>query len=161
MVNKKHTGLLIGIIFSIVSFLLTFTFVVPIYTTLPGSFLEQGLSSIFPTQPFPIIGMLTISILSILFILVILLSLQRAKVQANKGKTASTVDIILMMLIIYCLVHPLAFYLHLGIALDFHLDAQYLFNAVYIFPFSSLSFVIIGFLMDYYWNMRLFRYKSA
>lgn len=146
--KKKHTGLWIGTIFSLVSLALTFTFIIPIWSVLLGSFVEQAFSALFPYAVFAEIGKLTILLLSILLLSVVFLVFKAITLKVKKGIIIRTSFIGLVMLATYVVVHPLGFYLYLGLVLDFQLDAQYLFDAVYSFPFSSLFFILFGFVLD-------------
>lgn len=145
---KNNIGLCIGILFSIISFALTFTFAIPMWSIFGGVLIEQILSSLFPSMVFATIGTITSVLLGLLLISLLYAVYRAIKVKSSSGERLLPSYVIKMMLIAYLLVHPLGFYLFLGIALDFHLDAQYLFGAVYSFPFSSLFFIVFGFLMD-------------
>ena len=151
MKNGKNLGLKIGAICSIVSFLFTFTIAIPMFSVFPSLFLEQAISNILPNLPSNYSGIATILVLSVLFLVALLFTLKRVKKSAQENRKLKGSEIIIMMLIFYLIVHNLGYYIFLGLN-NFPVDAL---NAIYsaiTFPFSSLSFILLGFLIDWYWK---------
>ncbi len=151
MKNSKNFGLTIGAIFSIVSFLFTFTIAIPMFSVFPSEFLNQGISAIFPNLPHSSVGMITISILLIIFLVALVFTLKKAKKSAEEKRKLKASEIIIIMLVFYLIVHNLGYYILLGIA-NFPIDALNTLMGVVSFPFSSVSFVLIGLLIDWYWK---------
>lgn len=151
MKNSKNLGLKIGAIFSIVSFLFTFTIAIPMFSVFPGAFLEDALYSILPDQPHHYYGIATILILVVLFLVALLFTLKRVKKSAQENRKLKRSEIIIIMLIFYLIVHNLGYYIFMGMN-NFPLDALNTLMGVITFPFSSLSFILLGLLIDWYWG---------
>lgn len=149
MRTDKNLGFKIGGIFSLVSFLFAFTLVIPMYTIFPSVILDQAINTISPTITSLGSGMITILILVILLLLALIFTLKRVEKSINKDRKHKTTEIIILMFIFYFIVHNLGYYLFLGIN-SFPIDALNMIYAAITFPFSSLSFVIIGFMIDWY-----------
>ncbi|MNK00650.1 hypothetical protein D3C87_184390 [compost metagenome] len=151
MVEKsKNLGLKIGAVFTVISFLLTFTLAIPLASIIPALFIEQKLSDIFSNLTYPKIGLMMIFLLSLLFLLILVLVFGNVKRRAKQKMSLHAGNLMLTMCVFYLIVHSLGYYLFWGIYLHFKTDAQLAFNSVYSFPFSSLSFLLIGFLLDWY-----------
>lgn len=149
MKDNKHLGFIIGGIFSLISILLTFTFVIPMFSVFLGFYLQELISKVFSNITYEDSGKITTVVLLIVFCLALFFAFRRANFRENKSKK---IELIVIMLIIFLIVHPLGFYLYWGFYLNFKSDAQIIFDAVVSFPFSSLSFVFIGILLDYYYK---------
>lgn len=148
MKNKKHPGLFIGTIFSLLSILLTFTLVVPMFSVLPGFFIQDFLSKVFPYLVYENNGMLVLIALLVIFSLAMHLALRRKNLWKDKVPKNRRIEIGIIMLVFYFIVHPLGFYLFWGFCLNFKSDAQIIFDSVFSFPISSLSFLLIGYCLD-------------
>ncbi len=154
MYNYKATK--IGAIFTAVCLLLTLTFVVPVFSIIPGAFIESMVKLFVDNNPYSNVGMLSTILLGIIFIatlVVVLIKIKRASnridpTSAEKEVSISTKGIILIMLLFYLIVHPLGFYLYWWSALDFRSDGQLIMEAIRTYPISSLSFIVIGYLID-------------
>lgn len=146
-INKDNNGTKIGLIFTFISFLLTFTFVVPMLSMIPGAAIESVLSAYIENEPYSNVG--KASIITFLIFLVASLSfiLYKVRVQ-SKVEHISNTFVVGVLLIEYFVVHPLAFYIYWAVELDFRSDGQLIFASTASFPFSSLSFVFIGLLID-------------
>ena len=68
-IAKSKGGVTIGALFTVVSFLLTWTFIVPIISVLPGMLFESIAERLVDTEPYSNVGKTTILLLSILFLL--------------------------------------------------------------------------------------------
>lgn len=150
MKSKKHTALKIGAIFSGISLLLTLTFFVPMYCILPAYFLDVFVTDVFSLSN-KTGGKVTTLILGILFLSALYIAMRIVKIRAEKGEEMTKKEIIVIMLIIFAIVHPLGYYLLLW-ATNFPIDALVAMMSIFSFPVTSLSFVVIGFLMDWYWK---------
>lgn len=151
MKNNKNSGLRIGIIFSIVSFLLTFTMFVPMFSVFPAELFGQAVSSAFGSLTHRLSGFITTLILAAIFALVLVLILKRVKKKARRNKKLKTQEIIVSMLIFYVVVHNLGYYIFLALN-NFPIDALNTLLGIISFPFTSLLFIPFGFLMDWSWK---------
>ena len=145
---KNYNGLLIGTIFTIVSLLLTMTFIVPMISVLPGIFFETLSSALISNDPYSNVGKLTILLLSITLVLTLVLFFINIKRTTAKNGTVSKGRIVLLMTICYFIAHSLFFYIYWGLELGFRNDGQLIFGAVKSFPISSFTFIFIGLLID-------------
>lgn len=150
MKSNKHLGLKIGAIFSLVSILLTFTLAVPMFSVLPGFFLEQGLFQFLPSWSSEDLAILVIAILFLFALLALYFSFKWIKGKVLKNQNLKSLEIVIIMIGFYFIIHPLGFYIFWGLYLDFENDAQLIFNSVMSFPFSSITFILLGFLLDRY-----------
>ena len=155
MKNNKHLGFVIGGIFSLISILLTFTFAVPMLSVLPGFFLQDLISDLFPNLTYEESGKVTTAVLLIVFCLAIFFAFRRVNTWKDKTAKNRKIELVIIMLIVYLLVHPLGFYTYWALYLNFKSDAQIIFDSLVSFPFSSLSFVLIGPLVDYYYTTNI------
>jgi hypothetical protein len=155
--KNNHLGLKIGIIFSLISFALTFTFLIPIFSVIPGSLIELISSYFVDKNSYSNVGKLTILILSGILILYLTIVLALIKNIAKKKSELKKSEIILMMFIFYFIVHPLGFYIYWAMFLNFANDGQLIFGAVTSFPYSSITFIILGIIMDFTWKQEFSR----
>jgi hypothetical protein len=142
-INSNYNGTVIGAIFTVASILLTFTFIVPIISVIPAAYIESLVASIVDNEPYSNVGKATLNTflgLLIVFVLIVLIKSRRNRM--------SNVNIILIMIIAYFIVHSLGFYMYWGVSLNYRSDGQLIFAAVDSFPLSSFGFVFIGFLID-------------
>jgi hypothetical protein len=146
--NNVNNGIIIGAIFSLCSFLLTFTFIIPVFSVVPGAFFELLSSSIVSNDPYSNVGKLTILFLAVALVVIIKLSLFRVEKWTLEHQFLTKKKVISLMMVFYFVVHPLGFYIYWALCLNFRSDGQLIFAAVYSFPVSSLSFVVFGFLLD-------------
>ncbi|MGV6861376.1 MAG: hypothetical protein ACWA41_06365 [Putridiphycobacter sp.] len=148
-INSKYNGTILGGIFTVGSFLLTFTFFVPILSILPGVLVEYIVSKLINNSPYSNVGKWTIIILFAILLMTIIFIFNEIR-----KKQLSNKDIISIMVLEYFIFHSLGFYLYWAIALNFKGDGQLVFGAISSFPLSSLGFVMLGVLID------LFKVKS-
>lgn len=142
-IDQRYNGIAIGAIFMLASLLFTFTLVVPMLSVIPGAFLESIMASIVDNEPYSNVGKATILVLSSMLIIsmIFVLVISRQMVFRNS-------HIIAIMSFEYFILHPLGFYIYWASFLDFRNDGQLIFGAVSSFPMSSLSFVVLGLLID-------------
>lgn len=152
MKSKKNIALKIGAIFSIVSLLLTATFFVPMFSIFPAYFLEMFITDAFSLSH-KTGGIATTLIFGILFLIILFFAMRIAKTRAERGEELTKKEIIIVMLITFFIVHPLGYYVLLWTG-NFPVDALNSIMSLFSFPVTSLSFVVIGFLMDRYWKKR-------
>ena len=106
MKNNKHLGFVIGGIFSLISILLTFTFAVPMLSVLPGFFLQDLISDLFPNLTYEESGKVTTAVLLIVFCLAIFFAFRRVNTWKDKTAKNRKIELVIIMLIVYLLVHP-------------------------------------------------------
>lgn len=153
MKNGKNLGLKVGAIFSVVSFLFTFTIAIPMISVFPSELLGQGISLIFSSSSFKTIGITTLSFLAVLLIALLMFTFKKVKKSAEENRKLKISEIVIIMVIFYLVVHNLGYYIVLA-ANNFPIDALNTIMSVISFPFSSLSFVLLGFLMDWNWKKK-------
>ncbi|GAE65413.1 hypothetical protein H3Z85_04465 [Chryseobacterium indologenes] len=151
-IKNRNSGLKIGATFSLLSFLLTFTYLVPVFTVIPGSIIELIAENFVNKNPYSNVGKVTILIFVLILIIFLLLVLTGIKNMANKGIHLTWVEVVIEMLIFYFIIHPLGFYIYWGLFLDFRSDGQLIFSAITSFPYSSIGFIIFGILIDQVWK---------
>ena len=140
-INTRNLGFKIGLIYCILSFLLTFTFLIPIFSVMPGSLVELFASYFVKNDPYDNVGKATITIFLIILVVFLFLVLYGIRNIASKGVYLKSPEIILFMSIFYFIIHPLGFYLYWAFFLNFRGDGQLIFGAVTSFPDSSISFI--------------------
>ncbi len=141
--NKEYNGTIIGGIFTVVSLVLTITFVVPIFSVIPGSLIEAIMSSIVHNEPYSNVGKATILTLALILTFSLLIILyQSRKTEFSNG------HIVGVMFFEYFIIHALGFYIYWATSLNFRSDGQLIFGAVKSFPASSWGFLGIGLLID-------------
>lgn len=158
--NSKFTGFKVGIIFTVCSFILTFTFIIPIFSVLPGVIFETISSNLVSNEPYSNVGKLTILLLSIITFGYIIFSIFYIKKLIAVNQIITEEKIATVMFIFYLFVHPFGFYIYWGYVMDFRGDGQLIFAAISSFPFSSLSFVFFGLLIDWTKNTSLNRFNK-
>lgn len=146
----KSKEIYIGAIFTIVSFISTFSIVVPMYTVMPAALIEQAASNSFPFLTAAKTGITMILLLFSLLVMALIVTFYRIKKLSKVHQRQSTIEIIGFMLTFWLFAHSLGFYLFWGVVQNFSIDALYLISSVYSFPFSSFFFIFVGFLMYKY-----------
>ncbi|MFT3950093.1 MAG: hypothetical protein QM763_24220 [Agriterribacter sp.] len=145
----KINGLIIGVIFTLISLMCIWTYIIPMISIIPGMFFESVaefvLSDIHSKQT----GKVTILLLAVALIIIIVLSLLYINIRISKYRSITWRNIIVIMMICYFIVHPLGFYIYWGVKLNFRGDGQLISAAVDSFPITSFSFIIlIGLIID-------------
>jgi phosphatidylglycerophosphate synthase len=143
-IGERYKATIIGSIFSATSFILTFTYIIPILSvSVLGALVESMMSLFINDDPYSNIGKATIAFLVVFLALII----TRMLLESRKNKLSNSI-IILFMIVTYLIIHPLGFYIYWAISMNFKSDGQLIFGAVSSFPFSSLSFIALGLLID-------------
>ncbi|MBD8082613.1 hypothetical protein [Chryseobacterium caseinilyticum] len=153
--KRKYFAFKIGIIFTIVSLLLSLTFVVPIFSVLPATAVEILASGLVDKNPYSNVGKLAIFILVTILLLFFFVIFKVIKNEAKRHSDKSGFEILFIMSIFYFIIHPLGFYFYWGVFLNFESDGQLIFSAVDSFPYSSLSFMVLGLFIDKIWERNL------
>ncbi|PIF47179.1 hypothetical protein CLU96_4228 [Chryseobacterium sp. 52] len=143
--SKKHLSTKVGALCSAISLVMTLTGFIPVLTIVPVAFLAELLVSMFGDQRE---GMKAFILLAVIFLTAVLVMFTAVKNLTQKGLTITKKEILMIMFIFYWIVHPLGFYIYWAAFTNFSNDGQIILGAIFSFPFSSLSFVAIGFLMD-------------
>lgn len=145
--NKTYNGTLIGAIYTIISFALSFTILIPVFSIIPGAKIESIIASIIKYDSYSIVGKATTWTLFILFIasMAIISFIIR---KTTKTNNLSNEAVFVVMAMQYFIIHALGFYLYWGIVLDYRSDGQIAFASVSSFPISSFGFIIIGLIID-------------
>ena len=142
-INQKLNGIVIGGIFTLISLILTLTFIVPFLTLLPATFLEYIVSIFVNNKPYSNVGKVTTFILfSMITISFIIIIVKSRKIQFRNK------DIVVIMLVEYFLMHSFGFYIYWGSSLNYRSDGQLIFGVLESFPFSSFGFIALGILID-------------
>lgn len=147
LTNHK-SGITIGALFTIVSLVLTATFIVPIISVVPGVVFETIAAKLVDNNPYSNVGFLTILLISIVFVVTLLVCLFWIRRSTLKSGQVERAHVVFVFIVMYFLVHSLGFYIYWGLALDFRSDGQLIFSAVISHPFSSFAFLLIGILID-------------
>lgn len=142
-INQQYNGTIIGSIFTVCSLVLTCTYIIPIATVFPGIYIEALMSSIVDNDPYSNVGKATIIVLIGILTISLVIILRKSR-RVHPGN----VQIILIMIIEFFILHILGFYIYWAVSLDFRNDGQLIFAAISSFPFSSFGFVIVGSLVD-------------
>lgn len=145
--DSKYSGTTVAIIFSLVSFLLTFTFIIPMISIIPVGAFVEFISRIFSSGHKA--GQITIVLLLLLTVAFLLLTIWYIKKKLTEHKKISNEKIVVLMMIFYFIVHPLGFYIYWGVNMNFRPDGQIIFLAFDTFPYSSLLFFPFGLLIDW------------
>ena len=143
-INKDFNGTIIGLIFTIISLLLTFTYIIPIITIIPATLIENIMTHFISNEPYSNIGKATIITLFLIF----LISLIIIRFKVKRKIDLPNLYVVAIMIIEFFIVHSLGFYLYWANTLNYSSDGQLLLAAVDSFPKSSLSFVFIGVFID-------------
>lgn len=142
-IQPELNGTTIGGICTLISCLLTFTFVIPILTILPGAQIKGIMMSLVDNEPYSNVGKATLLTLSIIFLIsLVFIVYQSRKTVFTDG------HIILIMMLEYFIIHNLGLYFYWGTKLSFRSDGQLAFAAINSFPISSLGFLLLGILID-------------
>ncbi|GGK82782.1 hypothetical protein ACD591_11435 [Rufibacter glacialis] len=142
-INKRYSGTIIGGIFTLVSLLLTKTYIVPVVSVIPGVFIKSLLKLVIDNEPYSNVGIATIITLAILVCLPLAIFLKKGRTQeATNGLIAG------ILVIEYFLIHTLGFYIYWASRFNFRSDGQLIFGAVSSFPASSFGLLAVGLIID-------------
>ena len=142
-INQQYNATIIGGIFTLISLLLTLTFIVPILSVIPGAFIESIMSSIVDNEPYSNVGKATILTLVIILVLSLIVILFKSRKTEFKNG-----HIFGIMVFEYFIIHALGLYIYWATSLNFRSDGQLIFGAVTSFPVSSFGFLGLGVLID-------------
>jgi hypothetical protein len=146
--DSAYKGLIVGAAFSLGSYLSIFSFIIPIFSIMPGAFIEGIAKNLVDNHPYDNVGNATISILWLLLGTSLALFLFIIYLRSSKSQNISWKMLILMMCAEYFIIHALGFYIYWKQFLNFRGDGQLIFAAVDSFRYSSIGFLIAGALMD-------------
>lgn len=141
---KGNSGIEIGIKAALLNLGATTTVIIPIISVLPGALIESIIANLIGKEPYFTVGLSTLGIFLIIFIISFLLI-----IKVVKGRKVSNLRVIVILLIEFFIIHPLAFYLYWGIAYNFKSDGQLILLALFTFPFSGLGFIGLGAAIDF------------
>lgn len=142
-ITSDYNGTIIGIIFTIISLLLTLTYIIPIISVLPGTKIESLMALIIDNDPYSTVVKSTIMVLILLMIAPLLIILLKTK--KNQFTNALIISI---MSFEYFIIHSIGFYIYWATSLNYKTDGQLIFAAVESFPVSSFGFIGIGIIVD-------------
>jgi DMSO/TMAO reductase YedYZ heme-binding membrane subunit len=157
-IAKHNSGFIIGAISTGISISLTATYIVPIISVSFGVIFETIAAGIVSNDPYSNVGLLTIKLLSVIFLFTLILCILSVINMAEKFGYITQRRIIGIMAIMFFIIHSLGFYIYWGVALHFESDGQLMFGALISFPISSFTFVLIGLLIDFAKNRALKKY---
>jgi len=135
---SNTNGTIIGLIFTLLSWVLTWTFIVPIVSVMPGLFILDSIFSFQDTNG----GQESLN--SLLIILGVFLSFVLVR---TRMVVFNNYHISFIMVIAYFIFHTLGFYVYWQ-SLGYRGDGQLIFGAVKSFPYSSFGFLFFGILID-------------
>lgn len=142
-INQQYNGTIIGGLLTLISLLLTITFIIPIISILPGAFIELIMSEIVDNEPYSNVGKATIVVLAaILTISVAAILIKSLTTEFSNGQ------IFIIMIFEYFIIHSLGFYIYWATELNFRSDGQLIFAAIKSYPMSSFAFLGVGLLID-------------
>lgn len=144
--QKNNNATRIGVLFTKASILSMVTIVLPMVAILPGTLLESIASLLIDNEPYSNVGWLTITLLSSIFLSVIILSSISVANQTRKYGVISQRRIIFILSIVYFIVHPLGLYIFWGIRLNFRSDGQLIFLVFFYLSRDKSLFYIDGLL---------------
>lgn len=148
MINN-YTATVIGFIFSVSSWLATWTFIIPFLTVLPLSLiLENGFSNTHYGNDYNIIGPLILKTIWILFLFIVIISYALWVIRIIRGKPVSKLSFSLFLTLQLFIVHPLFFYIDTSQNWNRASDGQFILGVTETFPKSSLVFIFFGILLD-------------
>lgn len=144
---------LLGFIFGMISFLMTFTVVVPIgllYLAIP---IEYIASKVFEGSWF-LIGISTSSVFTLIFLLTSYYFFKKLSSNRNSNPKKWKETLIFFFFSINLIIHPLFFYLSFAPTWSGLSDGQAIINLFKTFPVSSLSMILIGLIIDHYFQLQ-------
>lgn len=151
MIAKKTildnlTVSIIGLLFTFVCLISTFTFIIPILTLVFPGILEMIFSLIFGDSSFQKIGISVIITLLCVFLLSTYFFLQRINKRPEKLK----IETIYYFVCQIFLLPPICFYFSASRNWESAGDGQFFFGIFEVFPKSCLSFLVLGIIIDLY-----------
>ena len=145
----QHTATWIGLIFTAVSFVATWSFIIPLLTLMPfGLTLELVFTDIFGNDPYSTVGNATLFSLLVLVLLTCFVYYRYLIRSSESGVAFSKSRFILFLLLQMFLVHPLGFDIYGSLDWSRASDGQYILALYTTFPISSFAFLLFGFIAD-------------
>ncbi len=146
---KIFQATIIGLAFTITSYLISFTLIIPIFIFLPLSlFLEWFYSGFFEKTPYDSIGISILLTLFILFLLITLLYIIYLIKSKKNNQPFIYGFLIGYFFLITPIIHPLYFYYDISDYWDRINDGQVLLGVSETFKTSSLGYFFLGALFD-------------
>ena len=121
---------------------MTFTYLVPIVSILPGAFIETIVASFIGDTPYSVVGQWTLNTFIIFYIISVVLFLITAR-----KKIITNGQIVIFLLFEFFIIHNIGFYLDWSSS-GFRSDGQLLFGVINTFPYSSIGFFGLGIAID-------------
>jgi hypothetical protein len=147
--KNKYSGTIIGLIFSLSSWVATWTFIIPFITVLPLSlFLEGTFKNGAHDRSYYEIGPSILKTMWFIFIISVALYYIVTILKVIRGRPVTKLSFILFLTGQLFIVHPLLFYIDTSQDWDRASDGQFIFGITQTFPTSSFAFVIFGILLD-------------
>lgn len=143
--KKENHASLVGLIFTVVSFISTFTFIVPMLIVFPVVTIFE---SILGPASYERIGTTAIIFLSVIVLSALLgffFYIFRLKQQGNEISISSFIIILVGLSFI---LHPLGFFLYVSTNWQMANDGQFIFAIFRPFAYTSIAYVIIGLITD-------------
>lgn len=144
--KQKYLVTSIGLIFSIVGIVSTFTIIIPIITIFFAAILEMFYQFVIGTKPYKYIGICMIITLIMLFTTTTYYYIKAISKQADSIKKVSIIYFATQLF----LIPPLFLYIDTSSNWSKAGDGQFIFGIFEIFPLSCSTFVVIGLLIDIY-----------
>lgn len=149
MITEQYGGTKIGLIFTIINLLTTWTYVVPLITISPLIlYLENSFRDFNNNESYYIIGPYILKMLWIIFITISAIFFSYVFVRIKYRKSISKVIFILFLILQAFIIHPLFFYIDTSQNWSRASDGQFIMGVTETFPISSFSFVFLGFILD-------------
>lgn len=146
IINKFSGNIPKGFLFSIISFLSTYTIVIPIMVvTYVGTLLEFFASLFIPKNSHLRLPEFVIITLIFLTILVFFVS---ASIQRKRYIEKLPYSNLWTFILLFITINALGFYVYWGVMLNFKSDGQLIFISFESFKYSSLAFIPIGILLE-------------
>ena len=144
-INLK-SNITIGLLFTIVSYLLSYTVVVPIFTIMYPALVSETIAKFFVSD----ISNKNIALFSIQFYLSISLIIYILSIykQSKSLINKTSFNNIWFFCFQFFILHTIGFYIYWGKTLDYRGDGQLMFLTYYSFKYSSLAFVFLGILLE-------------
>lgn len=147
--KTKYAGTIIGLFFSVASWLAIFTVIVPIVITIPTSLLLESIfTDLCADNSYFVIGPLILKTLWTLFLVTLVLYFSFAIFRLRRNKEIPKWTFICFLSLQLLIVHPLGFYIDTSQDWGRASDGQFILGIIMTFPKSSFAFVIIGIFLD-------------
>ena len=145
--KQKYTGTLIGFYFTIINIICIGTFIVPMIAILPTGSIIENLYSAY-SYNYQQVGDSTLLTLLFIFFGTTLIYFLYLYFTRESKKQVSKRSIILFFIFQFFIVHALGFYIDLSSDWSRANDGQLVLEVGRMFPFSSMAFIVLGFLAD-------------